>query len=115
MDNQYFRHSNVSPNSPKLKKSALAASSSDNLFVANLNTVSLEELIYAKLEHFFKNEEICNTKGLYKLVRNQFEKPLIKLVLKNCKYNQLKAASLLGLSRNTLKKKIEEYDLLNSR
>lgn len=114
MNSSYFRYSSMSSKDPEEAPSASPSSNaSDNLFVANLNTTSLEELVSIKLEHFFKNEEAFKVEDLYKLVKNQFEKPLIKLAFENCRRNQLKTANLLGLSRNTLKKKLEEYDLSN--
>ncbi|MEK6554392.1 MAG: helix-turn-helix domain-containing protein, partial [Bdellovibrionota bacterium] len=47
--------------------------------------------------------------GLYSVVLEQVEKPLIELTLMNCRGNQVRAAQLLGINRNTLKKKIDTY------
>ncbi len=51
---------------------------------------------------------------LYDLVLREVEKPLLQCVLEHSKGNQSRAADLLGLSRTTLRKKLREYDLLNS-
>jgi two-component system nitrogen regulation response regulator GlnG len=49
--------------------------------------------------------------GLYDRVLREVEKPLILLTLGATRGNQLKAAQLLGLNRNTLRKKIRELDI----
>ena len=49
--------------------------------------------------------------GLYERVLREVEGPLISLSLEATRGNQLKAARLLGLNRNTLRKKIRELDI----
>jgi two-component system nitrogen regulation response regulator GlnG len=49
--------------------------------------------------------------GLYDRVLREVEKPLILIALGATRGNQLKAAQLLGLNRNTLRKKIRELDI----
>jgi two-component system, NtrC family, nitrogen regulation response regulator GlnG len=49
--------------------------------------------------------------GLYDRVLREVERPLILLSLGATRGNQLKAAQLLGLNRNTLRKKIRELDI----
>ena len=49
--------------------------------------------------------------GLYKRILREIEKPLILQSLSATKGNQIKAAKLLGLNRNTLRKKIVELDI----
>src|SRR6266851_158419 len=49
--------------------------------------------------------------GLYDRVLREVERPLILLSLSATRGNQLKAAQLLGLNRNTLRKKIRELDI----
>ncbi|WP_430437943.1 helix-turn-helix domain-containing protein [Oceanibaculum nanhaiense] len=49
--------------------------------------------------------------GLYDLVLREVERPLISLSLSATRGNQIKAAELLGLNRNTLRKKIRELDI----
>jgi Fis family transcriptional regulator len=41
----------------------------------------------------------------------EFEKKFIKRVLENAKGNQSRAARLLGIHRNTLSRKVDEYKL----
>jgi two-component system nitrogen regulation response regulator GlnG len=49
--------------------------------------------------------------GLYNRVLREVERPLIVLTLGATRGNQIKAAHLLGLNRNTLRKKIRELDI----
>ena len=49
--------------------------------------------------------------GLYDRVLREIERPLIALTLGATRGNQIKAAHLLGLNRNTLRKKIRELDI----
>jgi two-component system nitrogen regulation response regulator GlnG len=49
--------------------------------------------------------------GLYDRVLREVERPLITLCLAATRGNQIKAAHLLGLNRNTLRKKIRELDI----
>ena len=46
---------------------------------------------------------------LYKLVLEEIEEPLYKCVIEYCRYNQSKAATLLGVSRGTLRSKLKHY------
>lgn len=87
---------------------------SENLFVANLQSVSLEKLVKTKLEHLFQQQENTDVEldGLHSLVMQQVEKPLIELALRQYKGNQVRTAKFLGINRNTLKKKIDGYNIL---
>ena len=49
--------------------------------------------------------------GLYDRVLKELERPLISLSLAATRGNQLRAAELLGLNRNTLRKKIRDLDI----
>ncbi len=87
--------------------------SSDNLFVANLTSVSLEKLVKSKLEVLFAQQKEAQVElnGLYNLVLEQVERPLLEIALKAYNGNQVKTAQLLGINRNTLKKKIDNYKI----
>ena len=58
--------------------------------------------------------KVMNNSGsghLYELVINGIEKPLLEMVLNETNGNQTQAANILGINRNTLRKKIQEYNL----
>ena len=86
---------------------------SDHLFVANLQSVSLEKLVKSKLEVLFQQQQEAQVEldGLYGVILEQVEKPLIELSLRQFNGNQVKTARMLGINRNTLKKKIDTYQI----
>ena len=49
--------------------------------------------------------------GLYNVVLEQVERPLLEIALKAYNGNQVKTAQMLGINRNTLKKKIDNYKI----
>ena len=53
--------------------------------------------------------------GLYDRVLHEIERPLLAITLDECSGNQLRAAALLGLNRNTLRKKIRALGLAAGR
>lgn len=87
--------------------------SSDHLFVANLQAVSLEKLVKSKLEVLFSQQQEAQVdlNGLYDIVMEQVERPLLELALRAFNGNQVKTAQMLGINRNTLKKKIDIYKI----
>ena len=86
---------------------------SNHLLVANLRSVSLEKLVRSKLEVLFEQQKEAQVElnGLYDVVMEQVEKALIEIALSNYKGNQVRTANLLGINRNTLKKKIDNYKI----
>ncbi|MCP4328850.1 MAG: nitrogen regulation protein NR(I) [Alphaproteobacteria bacterium] len=62
-------------------------------------------------EYFSAHGDSLPPAGLYHRVIREVERPLIELCLQSTGGNQLRAADLLGLNRNTLRKKIRELDI----
>ena len=70
----------------------------------------------ASVEHHLRNyfaahEKGLPSSGLYDRILQEIERPLLSVVLMECGDNQLRAAELLGLNRNTLRKKIRDLGL----
>jgi two-component system nitrogen regulation response regulator GlnG len=57
-------------------------------------------------DYFAAHEGALPAAGLYDRVLQEIERPLLSVTLAECDGNQLRAAGLLGLNRNTLRKKI---------
>jgi len=62
-------------------------------------------------EYFEAHRGMLPHSGLYGRVLHEIERPLISLTLEATRGNQLKAADVLGLNRNTLRKKIRDLDI----
>lgn len=60
---------------------------------------------------YFEDLEGEKPCALYDMVIRCVEKPLIEIALSHTRGNQTRAAELLGLNRNTLRKKMQDLDI----
>ena len=74
-------------------------------------SISLKDYIEKRLHDFIKRFKASEGSNLYHTLLREIEKPLITMVLKETRGNQLHAAHILGLNRNTLRKKIRELNI----
>jgi Fis family transcriptional regulator len=65
------------------------------------------------IEHFLKTLDGETCSDLYDMVLQQVEAPLFKAVLEYTQHNQSHAATMLGLNRGTLRKKLRQHGLVN--
>ncbi|MFQ5829157.1 MAG: sigma-54-dependent transcriptional regulator [Candidatus Methylomirabilia bacterium] len=72
---------------------------------------TLEEIVEQKLEECVRGLGGRAEAKLYDLMVGLVEKPLLRAVLRETGGNQLKAAALLGINRNTLRKKLREHGI----
>ena len=77
--------------------------------------LSLEEVVRLKLKDYFRQTHDVDPTDLYQLIMERVERPLIELTLDRTNGNQLKAAAILGINRNTLHKKISELKITPKR
>jgi Fis family transcriptional regulator len=73
---------------------------------------SIETCIRGHLETYFRDLGDSEPSGLYDMLLQLVEKPLLDVVMTQSGQNQSRAAEWLGLNRNTLRKKLLEHDLL---
>ena len=78
---------------------------------ADLAELSFEEVIQRQLTAYLQQPDLLETGDLHAVVISQVEKPLIELVLDHTRGNQLKAAEILGINRNTLRKKMTDLKI----
>ncbi|HIE54375.1 MAG TPA: Fis family transcriptional regulator [Chromatiaceae bacterium] len=73
--------------------------------------ILLKEEVRVAVEQYFTELDGQMVMGLYAMVIAEVEKPLLETVLAHTGGNQSKAAKMLGMSRSTLRKKIQQYEI----
>lgn len=71
----------------------------------------LSTCVKRSLERYFNDLNGEKTTGVYDMVLSEVERPLLEIVMRHTKSNQCRAAELLGINRNTLRKKLKQYKL----
>jgi two-component system, NtrC family, nitrogen regulation response regulator GlnG len=72
---------------------------------------ALNDLIAQRVSEWFDDPKGEEPRDLYQRMVSELERPLIELALKRAGGNQVKAARMLGLNRNTLRKKITDHKI----
>lgn len=72
---------------------------------------SLEALIRNKLQASLAQMDVNELVNLYEMVLHQMERPLIEIILDKTRGNQVRTAEILGINRNTLRKKIRTLEI----
>ncbi|MSS76103.1 MAG: Fis family transcriptional regulator [Methyloglobulus sp.] len=80
---------------------------SDHLVLCTPLCVHVKQTVSRYLEQLNGHEIV----DLYAIVMGEVEKPLLQAALEHSGHNQSKAAKALGLSRSTLRKKMDLYGL----
>jgi len=78
---------------------------------ATYDDLSLEDIVRLKLKEYFRQTRDVEPADLYRLIVERIERPLIELTLERTNGNQLKAAAILGINRNTLHKKLVDLKI----
>ena len=72
---------------------------------------NLPDNIDTLLDQYFNDLDGDEHTAIYEMVINTVEKPLLLYIMNKTEGNQSKAAKMLGLNRNTLRKKLKQYNL----
>lgn len=72
---------------------------------------SLEEIVDTKLRACMHGIEKLDKGEIHAMVLEQVERPLIRFILEKTRWNQVRTADILGINRNTLRKKITELGI----
>ena len=100
----------------KITKHELSMITPDEVDLSTLEGSKISKSVEIHLSHYFRSlGDSLPAPGLHQTILREVEVPLINLTLALCEGNQIKAANLLGINRNTLRKKIKDYDLVVTR
>ena len=72
---------------------------------------SLADCVTDAMQQYFDDLNGEQPQKLHSLFISEVEKPFLKVVLEQVNGNQSRASEMLGINRNTLRKKLKMYDL----
>jgi len=73
--------------------------------------VKLQDNIETLLDQYFEDLQGSKSSAVYEMVITAIEKPLLLYIMNKAEGNQSKAAKILGLNRNTLRKKLKLHKI----
>ena len=73
---------------------------------------TLDEAVTKSLEKYFRDLDGTLPQSIYDMVIRAVERPMLEVVMKQAHGNQLRASEMLGINRNTLRKKLQHHGLL---
>ena len=82
---------------------------SDNDLAGKLDSYSLEAIVEWKISRFLDQIGTYYPENMYDMIMKKVEKPLVKQILQRTGGNQVHAARILGINRNTLRKKMKFF------
>jgi Fis family transcriptional regulator, factor for inversion stimulation protein len=72
----------------------------------------IAESVQRTLDQYFRDLDGEKPSAIYDMVIRNVERPMLEFMLRQTNGNQTVAAQLLGINRNTLRRKLAEYELL---
>ncbi len=72
----------------------------------------LDDCVKRTLNRYFRDLDGHAPHAVYDMVLRSVEKPMLEVVMRQTDGNQSAAADILGINRNTLRRKLNDYDLL---
>lgn len=71
----------------------------------------LRDHVATSVRRYLGDLDGCDTENLYEIALRELEIPLFVEVLNHCDGNQSRAASMLGIHRATLRRKLRDYGI----
>ena len=76
-----------------------------------MSKMKIEDCVRECLACYFNDLKGEEPSGMHDMLLRTMERPLLEVVMEYADNNQSKASQWLGLNRNTLRKKLVEYQL----
>ncbi len=73
---------------------------------------TIQDVVRKSLEKYFKDLGEQTPTNVYDMVIFTVEKPILEAVMARADGNQSQAAEMLGINRNTLRKKLQQHGLV---
>lgn len=73
---------------------------------------SIQDVVKKSLEKYFRDLGEQQPSNVYEMVVQTVEKPVFEAVMARANGNQSHAADMLGINRNTLRKKLQQHGLI---
>jgi Fis family transcriptional regulator len=73
---------------------------------------NIQDIVRKSLEKYFRDLGEQQPSNVYEMVVFTVEKPILEVVMERAGGNQSLAAEMLGINRNTLRKKLQQHGLL---
>jgi len=77
-----------------------------------MNRHDLRQCVIHALEQYFHDLDGERPAAIYDMVLRSIERPMLEVVMAKAGANQTLAAEMLGINRNTLRKKLAECQLI---
>lgn len=96
---------------PVLNRGPRGVNIDDFDLIKRLDSYSIDDVVELKISRFLDQIGTFYPEDLHSLIMSKVEKPLLVQILRRVGGNQVQAAKILGINRNTLRKKIKQYNI----
>ncbi len=72
----------------------------------------IADSVLRTLDQYFRDLDGAKPAAIYDMVLRSVERPMLEFVLGQARGNQTVAAEMLGINRNTLRRKLTDHELL---
>jgi len=87
----------------------MAVTRTESIIENTTQDQGLQDLVYDLVTRFLAENKSKSISDLYDMILSEVEPPLLQAVMEKRRGNQLQAARMLGISRGTIRKKLQRY------
>jgi Fis family transcriptional regulator, factor for inversion stimulation protein len=94
------------------QETARRHSTKEQVGTPQMSKEHIQEVVKKSLEKYFRDLGEQRPSNVYEMVVLTVEKPILEAVMERAQGNQSHAAEMLGINRNTLRKKLQQHGLI---
>ena len=72
---------------------------------------SIDDVVTKSLERYLKDLDGMEPQPIYEMVISAVERPMLEVIMRYAENNQVRASEMLGINRNTLRKKLQSHGI----